>query len=203
MALGKQAKVLTSAQVRTTLQFLTTTRNPKRDTVMFLLSMKAGFRAKEIATVTWAMLTDSEGQIADVIELQDFASKGKGGRSIPMNKELKSALVELLDEDRSAFEGRGYKFNLDRNVISSERGSSMSANSVVHWFKRLYANLGFEGCSSHSGRRSAITAWSRGVVKAGGSLRDVQSLAGHSSLALTQLYIDQNADAKRLLVDMV
>lgn len=28
------------------------------------------------------------------------------------------------------------------------------------------------------------------------SLRDVQALAGHSSLAMTQLYIDQNTDAQ-------
>jgi site-specific recombinase XerD len=34
-----------------------------------------------------------------------------------------------------------------------------------------------------------------------GSLPDVQSLAGHSSLNTTQRYIEVNADAKRRVVD--
>ncbi len=38
--------------------------------------------------------------------------------------------------------------------------------------------------------------------RAGGSLRDVQNLAGHSSLAMTQLYIEQNTDAQKSLVDL-
>ena len=30
---------------------------------MFLLSMKAGLRAKEMASLTWAMVTDAAGQV--------------------------------------------------------------------------------------------------------------------------------------------
>ena len=97
---------------------------------------------------------------------------------------------------------RGYSFDLASNVVSSEQGSKMSPNSIAHWFKRLYGNLGFDGCSSHSGRRSAITTWARNVSKVSGSLKDVQMLCGHSSLAMTQLYIDQNTEAQKSLVDM-
>src|SRR5208283_4652067 len=42
-------------------------------------------------------------------------------------------------------------------VIRSYRGSHFKANSVVNWFVVLFKELGFEGCSSHSGRRSFIT----------------------------------------------
>ena len=56
----------------------------------FLLSIKAGLRAKEVASVTWAMVTDAEGEIADVIALENRASKGKGGgRHIPIHPDLK------------------------------------------------------------------------------------------------------------------
>ncbi len=203
MAQGKQAKVLSPAQIRTTLQFLQTTRNPERDTVIFLLSVKSALRAKEVAEITWAMVTDPEGTVADAIQLQNVASKGKsGGRTIPLNKELKAALVDLKELEESKRADDGFPFDLASNVVSSERGSRMSANSIAHWFKRLYANLGFSQCSSHSGRRTAITTWARNISKVSGSLKDVQMLCGHSSLAMTQIYIDQNTEAQKSLVDL-
>jgi len=203
MGQGKQAKVLSPAQFRTALQFLQSTRNPERDTVIFLLSIKAGMRAKEIANITWAMVTDPEGNVADAIHLQNIASKGsKGGRTIPLNKDLKVALVSLKDLEESKRAERGFAFDLVSNVVTSERGSRMSPNSIAHWFKRLYSSLGFDGCSSHSGRRTAITTWARNVSRAGGSLRDVQYLCGHSSLAMTQIYVEQSTASQKLLVDM-
>jgi integrase len=96
MALGKQAKIVTDKQVRAVFAEIDSRRYPLRDRVMFLLSIKAGMRAKEIASVTWAMVTDAEGEIGDVIALQNRASKGKGGgRHIPMHTDVKAALVGL------------------------------------------------------------------------------------------------------------
>jgi integrase len=70
------------------------------------------------------------------------------------------------------------------------------------WFHRLYEGMGYEGCSSHSGRRTAITKWARNITTAGGSLKDVQEMAGHAALSTTQGYIDENKNAKRKVVDM-
>ena len=71
------------------------------------------------------------------------------------------------------------------------------------WFHRLYTSLGLAGCSSHSGRRTFITRAARKVSEAGGSLRDVQQLAGHASLAMTQRYIEGDTDAKRKLIALI
>src|SRR5215470_18581205 len=98
MALGKQAKILTDKQVRAVLAELDTRRYPLRDRVMFMLSLKAGMRAKEVAGVTWQMVIDAEGEIADVIALENRVAKGKSGRVIPMHPDLKVALVALLRE---------------------------------------------------------------------------------------------------------
>ena len=51
---GKQAKIVSPTQERAILGYLAT-RYPTRDRVMFLLSMKAGLRAKEMASLTWAI----------------------------------------------------------------------------------------------------------------------------------------------------
>ena len=89
MPQGKQAKLLTPKQETAILHHLQTRRYAARDRVMFLLSVKAGLRAKEIAALTWGMVTDAEGQVAEVIALENRASKGKGGgRIIPLNATL-------------------------------------------------------------------------------------------------------------------
>lgn len=194
MSQGKQAKVLTDGQVKSAMAFLETTRYPVRYKVLLLLSTKAGLRAKEISSVTWAMVTDAEGFIGDAIALEDSASKGKSGRTIPMNKDLRAALVTL--QEAIAPEPEDY-------VITSERGGRMTANSVVMWFNRLFRNLGFDGCSSHSGRRTFITNAARKVSFVGASLRDVQQLAGHSSLQTTQRYVEGDTEAKRKLVNLI
>ena len=94
MALGKQAKTLSKGQVEAVLGYLAKTRHPIRNRVIFLLSAKVGLRAKEIARLTWWMTNDSQGEIGKAICLQDTASKGKSGRVIPLNDEVRDALIE-------------------------------------------------------------------------------------------------------------
>ncbi len=72
MAQGKRAKILNSKQENVVLKHLETTRYPERDRVLFLLSIKAGLRAAEIAALTWAMVTDASGQIDDSIAPKIF-----------------------------------------------------------------------------------------------------------------------------------
>jgi integrase/recombinase XerD len=79
----------------------------------------------------------------------------------------------------------------------------MTPQSIVVWFANAYRLIGLDGCSSHSGRRTFITRAARLVHKAGGSLRDVQILAGHRSIQTTQAYIDGDTDAQRRLVALI
>jgi len=89
--LNKQAKILSEQQIKAVLSFLETTRNAKRDRVIFMLSVYAGLRAKEISNLEVSMVTDVNGNVADIIALEDKATKGRSGRTIPMSKTLKSA----------------------------------------------------------------------------------------------------------------
>jgi integrase len=94
MGLGKQAKTLSKGQVEAVLGYPAKARHPIRNRVIFLLSVKAGLRAKEIARLTWWMTNDPQGEIGKTICLQDSASKGKSGRMIPLNDEVRDALIE-------------------------------------------------------------------------------------------------------------
>lgn len=100
-------------------------------------------------------------------------------------------------------EERGDKARPDFPVIFSERDDGLSAGAVTVWFFRLYSTLGMQGCSSHSGRRTFITRAARKISEAGGSLRDIQQLAGHASLQTTARYIEGDAEAKRKVVALI
>ena len=189
---GKQAKILSSDAVDHLLAFATTTRHPLRNTVIVMLSTKAGLRAGEIANLTWDMIVDPTGRIGGTIELRDSAAKMGSGRSIPIHPDLKDALVAWAR--RSGTDGF---------VACSERGGPMTPQSIVVWFNRMFQAIDLKGCSSHSGRRTFITRAARLVHKTGGSLRDVQLLAGHRSIQTTQRYIDGDTDAQRRLVSLI
>jgi integrase len=189
---GKQAKTLSTDHIDDLLFFAERSRHPLRNRLVVLLSVKAGLRATEIAKLTWAMVLDPSGDVGLTIELQDKIAKKRGGRSIPLHAELREALIEV----RKLCNDQG-------PIIRSERGGAMTPMSIVVWFSRAYQALGFDGCSSHSGRRTFITRAARSVRKAGGSLRDVQLLAGHRSIQTTQRYIDGDSDAQRRLVSLI
>jgi integrase len=90
---GRQAKTLSAADLNDLLVFASCTRQPLRNTVMVLLSAKAGLRAGEIANLTWEMVVDANGQINGVIELTDNAAKKCSGRTIPVHPDLVAALA--------------------------------------------------------------------------------------------------------------
>jgi integrase len=190
--LGKQAKILSDDNIRDLLAFAAATRYPLRNRLIVLLSVKTGMRAGEIAKLTWDMVTDPTGAVGLVIALQDRAAKKRSGRIIPIHRDLHQALVEWWKMTN----GTG-------PVIRSERGGPMTSTSIVIWFWQAYQSLDLEGCSSHSSRRTFITRAARVVHKAGGSLRDVQLLAGHRSIQTTQRYIDGNPPAQQRLVALI
>ena len=107
MALGKQAKVLSKGQIDGALGYIAKTRHPVRNRVIFLLSAKAGLRAKEIASLTWDMVTDADGEVGRAIHLRNEASKGRSGQGHPAERRAAPGI------DRMASRGA------DETMISS------------------------------------------------------------------------------------
>ena len=112
-----------------------------------------------------------------------------------MHPELGEALQLLYDKQlpESPYEP----------VIISERGNRMKPNVIVHWFKRFYSDLGFDDCSSHSGRRTLATNSARNLSRAGASLKDLQDILGHRNLSSTQVYLEASSEAKKKLIEML
>jgi len=202
MGLRGQASILDRQNIELALMWIDGRRNPERDRVLFLLSVKAGLRAKEISGLTWDLVLNPNGEVDSHIRIVDSVAKGTtGGRRIPLNKDLRKALVLLKD--------KRWNVSRDEVVIRSERSSisnpnrNMNPRVIVQWFKRLYTQLNLSGCSSHSGRRTFGTNAAKKIVEAGGTLRDVQQLLGHKDLKTTQRYIEGDENAKLKVVDLI
>jgi len=211
--LGKQARVLKPVELKRVTEFVTdSTRFPERNLVCLNLSFFAGLRAKEIAGLRWENVIDGDG-VGDVMEIRNSFSKGKrGGRRIQIHSKLKPALEALwiLEQEKGQTDtDRGTLKSYVVTVAGGNPDLTSRAQSVVTLFNGKgqhlgwFARAGLPGATSHSGRRYFGTTAARQYSKVGGSLRDVQALLGHASLQQTQSYIDENADAKRRLIELI
>lgn len=200
---GGHAKTLSEPDTRRLLKAASNSRHPQRNKVIVLLSVRAGLRASEIARLDWSMVTDGRGRVGRLIELPGRIVKYGMARRVPLHPELRAALValkRLMPANRCS-----------GPVVASERRGDgddappqpMKPKAIVNWFTAACREAGLDGCSSHSGRRTFVTRAARLVHKAGGSLRDVQQLAGHRSIETTQAYIDGDADIQRRLVRLM
>jgi len=201
-----QARALSDDQQIVVLEFLKQrSKSPIRDSAIFLFSVKAGLRAIEISLLEWWMVYDLDGNIGKQIEIPTRITKGGSKkknapkpRVIPMHKLLREYLIKLhaimKPQDRANFKDR---------IFISQRGYKFDRGKIASLFWLLYKKIGFYKCSSHSGRRTFITNTARKISKCGGSLLEVQEMAGHKSLETTQIYIVANPDAKRKVIDSI
>lgn len=72
------------------------------------------------------MITDAQGHLTTAIHLRNAASKGKSGRIIPLNKELK-AVLQLLHKQAAP----------SPYVITTERSGQFSSAAIVKPILRL------------------------------------------------------------------
>ena len=74
-------------------------------------------------------------------------------------------------------------------VFPGQAGQPLSVRGAQTAISKLAEKVGIDGVSSHSFRRSALTA----AHQAGLSLREVAEISGHRSLAALERYLDQDA----------
>jgi integrase/recombinase XerD len=187
-AIGK-AKVLPMEQVPGLIAWLECLGPQKESAqLVFGLSFFAGLRVAEIAGLTWRDVTDHLGNIAEVIRVPPAISKYNKGRDIPMHPCIAALLVAF-----------GHRYPDAKRFAINGRGEPRNAGSLSVWFYRVYQQMGLEGCSSHSGRRSLITYLANNHGQLGMSLKDVQLIAGHARLETTEAYIEPSIDLHRLV----
>lgn len=186
-----RARVLDDRQIERVLKHIADTSNaPASDEVKFLLSFYAGLRVSEIAGMTLDAVVDADDRIGRHIIVGRHIAKQGRQRIIPMHPRIRDALTRFRSDHP----------NIRFLAFSNRRGvRRQNASAVKSWFIQLYRQVGLEGCSSHSGRRTFITRLARLANLHGTSLRDVQLLAGHARLETTAAYIEPAEDLSRLV----
>lgn len=186
-----QAKTISAAQARTFIAFLQTKRNTTRNIAAFALSYYAGMRVKEIAALRVSDVQNADGSIKDVVHLSAAQTKGSKGRQVFLNKQAQQYVQAHVRATAAAPEHPLLQPNGKRRHFT--------ANSLCILFRNLYKEAGFDGCTSHTGRRSAISA----LANKGVGIRVIQRFSGHRSLQSVQPYLDANDDMVRAATELL
>ncbi len=181
------AKVLTDADYRLLLKRVETGNHGLRNKTILLMSHFLGLRASEIAALRISDVTDTKGNIKPELSLVAAYTKGNRHRDVPLqNTRVRRAIKEWVDHRKSS----DVIFNPDSPLFRSQKGQKFSANSMVRMINTLYRDAGFDGCSSHTGRRTMITK----LANRGVDVNSIRVIAGHRSISTTQRYIEHNPD---------
>ncbi len=188
--LGK-ARVPTDPEIKRLFSAAKLSQHARRNIALLAFSYRLGFRAKEIAALRVKDVVDDCGRLRD--ELQLSASMTKGGKprfAYLTNPAVRTALKDYIEDRR---EREGILFNLDAPLFRSQKGNHFSPNTMQQLLRRLHDRAGIVGGRSHSGRRWFATE----LISKGIDLKAVSVLMGHSSVAMTARYAEDNPQRLR------
>lgn len=197
-----------------------TAKLPERDVLVLMLGHKAGLRITEISRITIADVMFPSGKLREEVSLRAAVTKGCRPRcAFFVQKKLVAAMEAYLQyridkgigTELGAVKYRGLLPH--QPVIYSARGAPMQQNTKrrlldsgeIKHFKacdslqshvtKLYKLAGITGGSSHSGRRT----FAGKVLAATGDFDKVALLLGHTSIDVSQRYIDVREDTLRAM----
>ena len=187
-----QAKTLTKQELKRVLDYNNgCERHSERNRAMILFTFYCGMRIGEVVSLRIADVINEQGEVLDEIKLAATQTKGNKARTIHvparMQKELKNYIAGLKSHAQADF------------LFRTQKSKRFTSNTATQLLQRIYERSGIAGATSHSGRRTFITE----LANKGVSVRVLAALAGHSSIATTQRYIDINDDMLKKAVELI
>jgi len=189
--MSKQAKTLTNIDVKRILDFIALKKHAARNRAMFLVTLYAGLRVGEVASLRYMDVLGVDDEVRDEIRLDASVTKGNIARTVFVNAKLRKELQYYISVTP-------YQ-NLADKLFYTQKNEGFTANTLTQFFYYLYRSANINGATSHSGRRTFITT----LANKGVSVRLLASLVGHKNISTTQFYIDVNDDMKRSAVELV
>jgi len=188
----KQARVLTDAEFKRLLAVVAQMRHAGRNRLALILSHLAGLRVGEIAALTVRDVFESAGKVREQLRLRAEITKGGHARVVFLNEKLRREIEHYRADwptERAS----------DAPLLLTQKRTPFSANTLCQLMGQLYRSAGFDGATSHSGRRWFITR----LAHSGVSPKVIMTLAGHRNLTTTQRYIDVRDEMTTAAVDLL
>lgn len=186
-----QAKTLTEKELKKVLIYISLHKHASRNRAMLLLTHWAGMRVGEVAALRVEDVVDSDGSIKAEIHLQSEQTKGRNARRVFLGERVRKELTTYVATLKRPMPMKP--------LFYTQKRAGFTANTLCQYFHSLYKQVGIDGASSHSGRRSFIT----NLASKGVGVRVLMALAGHRNIATTQRYIDVNDAMQRAAVELV
>ena len=187
----KQAATLTEKQLKLVLAHCATRKHAARDRAIVQVSFLAALRAKEIAALTIENVRADDGSIREEFVLSAEQSKGQRARRVFLSTKLRKELAAYLATAK-----------LRRTcsaLFQSQKGRAFSPNTMCQLFMDIYRQCGIEGASSHSGRRTALSA----MVDKAINIKIIATIAGHSDIRTTSRYLSVTDKQLRNAIELV
>ena len=186
MTQERKAPVLTESQFRRVVAAAKSSTHPRRNLTLLYFSFSLGLRANEMSSLLVRDVLSPGGEVKDEVLLTKASTKGGKQRLVYLsNKDVRRSLVEYIKQ-RQVESRNGLR--PDAALFLSQKGGRFSPNTMQMLFKRLFVLAGIENASSHSGRRTFATS----LIERGVDIKAVSSLMGHSTVAMTAHYVQDN-----------
>lgn len=186
-----QAKTLTEKELKQVLTYVSLRRHSARNRAMLLITHWAGMRVGEVAALRIGDVLAADGTIKSEIRLLAEQTKGRHARTVFVGQRLRKELALYVATIKRPAP--------DKPLFHTQKRAGFTANTLCQHFYWLYKQVGIDGASSHSGRRTFIT----NLANKGVGVRVLMSLAGHRNISTTQAYIDVNDEMQRAAVDLL
>ncbi len=179
-----KARVLTSVEFKRVVKMQESNKHSLRNITCLYISFYLMLRAKEISNLTISTLVDKSGNLKKEVLLKRKMTKGsKQRRCYLTNEKLRKVLTEYLEMRK-----RNNTYHLDAPLILSQKKCAFTPDTMQKLFARMFASVGLDGATSHSGRRTGAT----NLFDNGVDVRNVQVLLGHSQISSTIIYLQEN-----------
>lgn len=166
-----QAKILSCGEINA---LFGTGLKTARDRALFGICLYTGTRIAEACSLHTKDVYAIDGSVRPRVTIRKGTTKGKiETRSVPVNPDLRALLEAYCSPKIFLFPGRHGLGHIHPD----------SADKIL---RAAFTELGIEGASTHSFRRTCLTQMHRSGVP----LKVIQKISGHKTLSALQKYLE-------------
>jgi len=166
-----QAKILSPDELS---RLFTVGLKTTRDRALFGVCLYTGTRIAEACSLHTKDVYAIDGSVRPRVTIRKGTTKGKiETRSVPVNQQLKALLEDYASSKVYLFPGRHGLGHIHPD----------SADKIL---RTAFIELGIEGASTYSFRRTCLTQMHRSGVP----LKVIQKISGHKTLSALQKYLE-------------